>query len=131
SPPYAEVAPTELASAADATPAGQDLRIRIAGLDQFGSPMETVMLLNMPEGATGEEKLQAAGLNLRHDGDKVIVDDVAFDSPAQKAGFDWDQEIIAVRKPLDQPSKYWIFIPTLLVLGGIVALQRKRAASPA
>ncbi|MEZ5825112.1 MAG: DUF3394 domain-containing protein [Geminicoccaceae bacterium] len=131
SPPFEEVAPTELAAAAEATPAGEDLRIRISGLDQFGSPMETVMLLNIPEGASGTEKLDAAGLTLREDGDKLIVDDVAFDSPAQKAGFDWDQEIVAVRKPVDQPSKYWIFIPTLLVLAGIVMLQRGRAARQA
>ncbi|MCB1863771.1 MAG: DUF3394 domain-containing protein, partial [Gammaproteobacteria bacterium] len=93
SPPFEEVAPTELTSAAEATPPGEDLRIRISGLDQFGSPMETVMLLNMPDGAGGAEKLEAAGLTLREDGDKLVVDDVAFDSPAQKAGFDWDQEI--------------------------------------
>ncbi|MEZ5845856.1 MAG: TRAP transporter permease [Geminicoccaceae bacterium] len=131
SPPFEEVAPTELTAAAEATPPGEDLRIRISGLDQFGSPMETVMLLNMPDGAGGAEKLEAAGLTLREDGDKLVVDDVAFDSPAQKAGFDWDQEIVAVRKPIDQPSKYWIFIPTLLVLAGIVMLQRGRAARQA
>ena len=131
SPPFEEVAPTELTAAAEATPPGEDLRIRISGLDQFGSPMETVMLLNMPDGAGGAEKLEAAGLTLREDGDKLVVDDVAFDSPAQKAGFDWDQEIVAVRKPIGQPSKYWIFIPTLLVLAGIVMLQRGRAARQA
>ena len=127
-PPFEEVAPSELAAAAEATPAGEDLRLRIAGLDQFGSPMETVMVLTMPEGASGEEKIGGAGLTLRQDGEKVIVDDVAFDSAAQKAGFDWDQEIIEVRKPVDQPSKYWMLIPALLVLAGIVMLQRGRAA---
>ncbi|MCB2055813.1 MAG: TRAP transporter permease, partial [Geminicoccaceae bacterium] len=127
SPPFQEVDPTNLAAAAERTPAGQDLRVRIAGLDQFGSPMETVAVITMPEGATGEEKLEKAGLTLRQDGDKVIIDDVAFDSPAATAGLDWDQEIIRVRQPVDQPNRYWLYIPTLLILAGIVWLQRRRA----
>ena len=57
----------------------------------------------------------------------MLIDDVAFDSAAQKAGLDWDQEILQVRQPADQPSKYWIYIPVLLILAGVVLMQRRRA----
>ena len=58
-----------------------------------------------------------------------MIDDVAFDSAAQKAGLDWDQEILKVRQPADQPSKYWIFIPVFLILAGVVLMQRRRAGT--
>ena len=127
SPPYAEVPPTEIQQAADETPVGEYLRLRIAGVNDLGDPIEFVALLDIPEGATGEEKLENAGLIFREDGDKMIIDDVGFDSPASKAGLDWDQEILRVLKPEAQPSKYLMFIPALILLGLIVIMQRGRA----
>jgi len=126
-PPFQDVAPAEIVQAAEATAPGSELRLRIAGLDQFGSPVEFVAPITMPEGATGEEKIEAAGITLREDGEKILIDDVAFDSAAQKAGLDWDQEILQVRQPADQPSKYWIYIPVLLILAAVVWMQRRRA----
>ena len=128
-PPYNDLAPSEIAQAAESTPPGTELRLRVAGLDQFGSPIEFVAPVTMPEGATGDEKLQAAGITLREDGEKVLIDDVAFDSAAQKAGLDWDQEILQVRQPADQPSKYWIFIPVFLILAAVVLMQRRRTGT--
>ncbi|MEW9918017.1 TRAP transporter permease [Marimonas sp. MJW-29] len=128
SPPYDEVAPTEIQQAANDTPAGEYLRLRIAGINDLGDPIEFVALLTLPEGATGEEKLENAGLAFRQDGDKMIVDDVVFDSAAQKAGLDWDQEILRVLKPEPQPSKYLMFIPALVLLALIIFMQRGRAS---
>ena len=126
-PPFKDVPPAEIVQAFGDTPPGADLRLRIAGLDQFGSPIEFVAPIAMPEGASGEERIEAAGITLREDGDKILIDDVAFDSVAQKAGLDWDQEVLQVRQPASQPSKYWIYIPVLLILAGVVLMQRRRA----
>jgi len=60
---------------------------------------------------------------------KVLVDNVVWDSPAQLAGIDFDWEIKAIELVLDQPVKYWMYLPALLVLGGIIALQRRRRAA--
>ncbi|UWR22707.1 TRAP transporter permease [Sulfitobacter sp. S190] len=128
SPPFSEAEPTEIAQAAADTPVGEPLRVRVAGQDGFGDPIEFVALVDMPEGATGEERLENAGLVFRTDGDKMIIDDVAFNSPAQNAGLDWDQEVLRVLKPEPQPSKYLMFIPALLLLAAIVMLQRGRNA---
>ncbi|MFK7838312.1 MAG: TRAP transporter permease [Sulfitobacter sp.] len=128
SPPYNEVAPIEIEQAADETPVGEYLRLRVAGVNDLGDPIEFVALLTLPDGATGAEKLENAGLLFRTDGDKMIIDDVSFDSDAQKAGLDWDQEVLRVLKPVPQPSKYLMFIPALLLLGLVVFLQRGRAA---
>jgi len=127
-PPYSEEAPTEIVQAAEETPAGERLRLRVAGVNDLGDPLEFVALLPIGAGETGAEKLEAAGLMFREDGDKMIIDDVLYDSPAQGAGLDWDQEVLRVLKPMPQPSKYWMFIPALLLLALVVFLQRGRAA---
>ena len=57
-----------------------------------------------------------------------VIDNVTFGSPAAEAGFDWDQTVEVVRKPTEQPSKYWMFIPALILLAFVVVLQRGRAA---
>ena len=128
SPPYSEEAPVAIAEAAMATPAGDELRLRVSGLNDLGDPIEFVALVPIGEGATGEEKLESAGLAFRSEGDTLLIDDVAFGSAAQDAGLDWDQEVLRVLKPLPQPSKYLMFIPALLLLGLVVFLQRGRGA---
>jgi hypothetical protein len=97
-------------------------------VNDLGDPLEFVALLPIGAGETGAEKLEASGLMFREEGDKMIIDDVIYDSPAQSAGLDWDQEVLRVLKPVPQPSKYWMFIPALLLLALVVFLQRGRAA---
>ena len=126
-PPYAETPPAQIADAAGNVPAGEPLRLRISGTDAVGEKREWVVLLNLPEGATGAERLEAAGLTLVDRDGKTIIDDVAFDSPASEVGLDWDQEIVRVLSPVETPSKYWIYLPALLLLGAVAWLQRRRA----
>ncbi len=126
SPPFQEEAPTDIAQAAADTPAGQDLRLRVLGVNDLGDPVNFVAVLPIGEGATGEEKLTNAGLAFRQDGDRMLIDDVTYDSAAATAGLDWDQEVLRVLKPVSQPSKYFMFIPALLLLALVVFLQRGR-----
>lgn len=126
-PPYAEVAPQEIALAAQETTPGEYLRLRVAGVNDLGDPIEFVALLTIEDGATGEERLENAGLLFREDGDKLIIDDVSFGSTAAEAGLDWDQEVLRVLRPASQPSKYFMFLPALLLLAGLIMLQRGRA----
>ncbi len=127
-PPYAEESPAAIAEAAMATAPGDDLRIRVAGLNDLGDPIEFVAILPIEDGATGDERLENAGLLFRDEDGKMIVDDVAFGSAAADAGLDWDQEVLRVLRPVSQPSKYFMFIPALALLALVVFLQRGRAA---
>jgi TRAP transporter 4TM/12TM fusion protein len=126
SPPYLERDPVEIVDAAALTPLGEELRVRVSGVDGVGDPIEFVALVPIITDGTGEERLDAAGLTFRQDGDAMIIDDVAFGSPAAEAGLDWDQEVLRVLKPVPQPSKYLMFIPALLLLAAVVMLQRGR-----
>ncbi|PWJ21134.1 TRAP transporter permease [Jannaschia seohaensis] len=127
-PPFEEVPPAQIVEAAANTPVGEDLRIRVAGLNDIGDPIEFVALIEMGDGATGEDRLMDAGIEFIQDGDRMIIDNVAFGSVAQDAGLDWDQEVLRVLQPVPAPSKYLMFIPALALLALVVWLQRGRAA---
>jgi TRAP transporter 4TM/12TM fusion protein len=126
SPPYSEEQPTQIADAALITPIGEDLRLRVAGMNDLGDPIEFVAVLTIQDGATGEERLENAGLMFRREGETLYIDDVAFGSAAETAGLDWDQEVLRVLRPVGQPSKYLMFLPALALLGGVVFLQLGR-----
>jgi TRAP transporter 4TM/12TM fusion protein len=129
-PPYIEREPAAIEEAAANTAPGQYLRLRVAGIDDVGDPIEFVALLPIGAGATGAEKLAAAGLVYVTRGDKVIIDNVDFGSPAQQAGFDWDQEVLRVLRPAPQPTKYLMYLPALLLLAAVVMIQRRRLVPP-
>ena len=129
--PYSEESPTEIAAAALATPVGEDLRLRVAGLNDLGDPIEFVAVLTIEDGVSGEERLENAGLMFREEGETLIIDDVSFGSAAETAGLDWDQEVLRVLRPVSQPSKYLMFIPALLLLALVVFLQRGRSMATA
>lgn len=131
--PYENFPPAQIEQAAEETPTGEDLRLRVSGLNAVGDPVTFTALLPVGEGATGADKLFASGLEYVTNGDEVVIDNVTFGSPAAEAGLDWDQKIEVVRAPADQPSKYWMYIPALLILALVVFLQRNRAGrlSPA
>ena len=128
-PSYQERPATEFVQALENSEVGEGLRLRISGLNEIGSPVEFVALLPVPEGETGQDRLAAAGIELLTDGDRVVIDNVAFDSPAQEAGLDWDQTILSVNAPVEAPSKYWIYIPAFLLLMLVVWAQRRRLPS--
>ncbi|MBU2956532.1 TRAP transporter permease [Paracoccus sp. 1_MG-2023] len=126
-PPFEERPPSEFVQALEDSVPGEGLRLRISGFNDIGTPTEFSALLSVPEGETGEDRLAAAGIELIENGDEVVIDNVAFGSPAADAGLDWDQTIMAVRAPADAPSRYWIYIPAFLLLALVVWAQRRRA----
>lgn len=125
-PPFEQLAPVALEQAAMSVQPGDSIRLNVNGLDQLGDPISFVGVLPIGEGENGAQRLAASGMQYSVDGEKVIIDNVGYDSAAQAAGFDWDQLVTAVLVPSRQPSKYWMFIPALLILAGVVSLQRRR-----
>ena len=124
--PYQEVPPAELAQALDGVEDGSSLRLRILGENAVGDPREFTVLLPVPDGASGEERLQKLGLALYEEGDKVLVDNVTFGSLAADAGLEFDQQILNVRAPTDRWMKELMWIPGFLLFGLVVLLQRRR-----
>ncbi len=128
-PPFESVAPTEIVRALGDAEPGQELRLTVQGEDDVGLPRQFVTILPVPEGASGEERLETDGLELLIQEGEVLVDNAAFSSPAAKAGLEFDQKIIRVDVPTSPPPKELIFIPALLLLGFVVFAQRRRSAA--
>ena len=129
--PYQDVPPAELAQALDGVEDGSSLRLRILGEDAVGDPREFTVLLPVPDGASGQERLEKLGLNLYEEDDKVLVDSVTFGSMAADAGLEFDQQILNVRAPTDRWMKELMWIPGFLLFALVVLLQRRRKVAQA
>ena len=83
-------------------------------------------MLNVGDEATGAERLTGIGLETRDEDGKILIDNVVFSSAAEKAGIDFDQELLNLKVPTHIPPKQLMFIPAL-VLGALVwFMQRGR-----
>ncbi|HLV16974.1 MAG TPA: TRAP transporter permease [Pseudomonas sp.] len=126
--PYRQSPPTELVRVLGEIEAHSQLRLRMLGEDAVGDPREFTLLLPVPAGETGEERLERLGLMLYEEEDRVLVDSVAFGSTAADLGLDMDQQILQVLAPTDRWAKEWMWIPGLMVFALVVWLQRRRQA---
>ena len=116
----------EILTLAEGVPPGEMLTLRVQGVNVEGDEVNKVVTLPMGASGKGLERITALGLVLRFDGSKAIVDNVGFASAAQKAGVDFDYEILNVQVKADRPAKQLMYIPGLLIMGLIIMLQRRR-----
>ena len=65
---------------------------------------------------SGSERIDEIGLELRSEKKRIFVDMVKFDSPAEKAGIDFDWEILGIKVPIDRPAKQWMYLPSFILL---------------
>ena len=130
--PYQDIPPSQMVQALGQVDEGSQLRLRIRGEDEVGEPREFVVLLPVPAGESGEARMEALGLMLIEEDEKTLIDNVAFASEAGDLGLEFDQEIVLVRAPTDRMRKEIMWIPGLLLLFAVSALQwrRKRLIKP-
>ena len=107
-------------------PPNSDLRLHVEGESIEGNLVSKMVVLPMGESAPGKARLEKAGLELRTEKKRVFVDMVTYDSLAQKAGIDFDWEILSLQIPTDRPAKQWVYFPALALLGLVVIRQRRR-----
>ncbi|WP_303845929.1 TRAP transporter permease [Aeromonas sobria] len=125
--PYRVTPPAELAKTMGEVEAESTLRLRILGEDGVGKPRKFTLLVAVPDGADGEERLANLGLSLYEQDGKTLIDSIAFGSPAATMGLEFDQEILTVKAPTDRWRKELMWIPGFLLFGAIVWLQRRRS----
>ncbi len=124
--PYESIPPAQFVEALGNVDEDATLRLQIAGLDDYGDPMTTYMTLPVPDGETGQERLDNLGMELFIEDGTATVDMVTYGSQAAELGFDFDQEIIEVLAPVDRWTKELMWIPAFLIFGLIVLMQRRR-----
>jgi TRAP transporter 4TM/12TM fusion protein len=130
-PSHEDVAPGKLEEIVDALPTDGVLHMQIQ-TDDLGRDKEYYIHVRMQEEDTAK-RMERLGLTLREEQGKTIVEDIAFDSQAEKAGVLFDDVVLGVRRPLPQPPRSNMY---LLAFGGlslIIALQwwrRRRQGNP-
>jgi len=126
-PELLEQPASSLVSTVEAMKPGSQLRMELKGEKMDGREFTMTVMLPVGDAATGAERLQAIGFETREEEGKILIDNVVFSSPAEKASIDFDQEILNVQVPNKRPPKQLMFIPALLFLAAIWTLQRRRA----
>ncbi len=127
-PPLQERPAGELSQLAEKAEPDTQLRVTLGGEKDDGTVFQKTVMLPMGKATSGAERLAEAGLELRDEAGKMLVDNVVFGSPAEKAGVDFDQEILKVQVPSERPPKQLVFIPALALLALIWFMQRGRRA---
>lgn len=128
---YQSVPPAQITEALDRMEPDSNLRMQVSGLDDVGNPRTFHLLVPVPNGATGEQKLDRLGLTLMQEDERILVDMVTYGSLASELGFDFDQEIIEVLAPVDRRRKEWMWIPALMIFALVAGLQwRRRQVAP-
>ncbi len=126
--PFEQVEPARLIEMAGKAPDDSEVRLQVVGENIDGNIVNTTVILPLgPAAGDGAARLaENAGLELREEDGKTLVDNIGFDSAAEKAGLDFDWEIAAVEVPADRMPKELFYIPALVILGLIIFLQRRR-----
>ncbi|MFT5114716.1 MAG: TRAP transporter 4TM/12TM fusion protein [Parasphingorhabdus sp.] len=125
--PLQKVDATEIYAIAEAYDENEQIRLHVVGETLEGDMVDKVVMLPLGPKAGGAKRLMdSAGLELREEDGKILVESMTFGGPAEGQKIDFDWEVVDVQMPSDRPSKQWMFLPALLLLGLIIHLQRRR-----
>ena len=131
-PPFRDVAPAQFAERVEAVDPGREFRVVVNGPDfDTGAMTDTTLLVVVPDEPSGG-RMDSLGLLTLEEGDMVALEEPMFGTPYadtfQSYDFYGDQPVTikSVKAPADQMPKELIFIPALVLLFGVVMLQRGR-----
>jgi TRAP transporter 4TM/12TM fusion protein len=130
-PPFERVPATEIMQVVEAKPAGDNLRVWVEGQTIEGKKVNKGVLLPLGETGPARERLKKIGVTVMALGKEISVGGVGFGSRAEKLGLETGFKFTGIEVPTERPDKEWMFIPALLLLGLIIALQRTRREKPA
>ncbi len=131
-PPLSQESPAKLEQMVTDMQPGSRLRIAVKGEDLDGNEYTKTLMLTVGDEATGKERLSGIGIETRTEEGKILVDNVVFSSEAEKAGIDFDQEILNIQVPSKRAPKQLMFIPAvaLYALIGFIQSRRRNKLQP-
>ena len=125
-PPLMQEPATKLEQVVEAMDPGALLRVMLKGEKMDGTEFTKTVMLPVGDEKTATERLAAIGLETRNEEGKILIENVVFSSPAEKAGIDFDQEVLNIQMPTKRPPKQLMFIPALALYALVGFLQRGR-----
>ena len=129
-PPLVKVSADKIYEVVEAMPVNSLVRVHVIGETLEGDVVDKVVMLPLGAAGNGEERLAtAAGLELRREDGKWLVDNLTFGGPAERQKIDFDWEVADLQRKADRPAKQWFFLPALGLLLVVVMTQRRRRAA--
>ena len=125
-PPLKDEAPARIEQMTAEMEPGSQLIIEVQGEDFNGKAYTKTVMLMVGDEKTGLERLTAIGIETRNEDGKILVDNVGFASPAEKAGIDFDQELLSIKVPTRRLPKQIMFIPAIALMALVWFVQRGR-----
>ena len=125
-PPLIEEPPAQLAEWVSQMDPGTALRLTVKGEKMSGKEFTKTVMLTVGNEQTPEERLAGVGIETYEQDGKVFIDNVAFSSAAEKAGLDFDQEILNIQIPAKRLPKELMYIPAVALYALIAMLQLRR-----
>ncbi len=102
------------------------VKLRFNSQDRSGDEVIKVLRVSLALDGTTADRLRPLGLGLLDQGKTVTVQAVRFGSIAKRIGLDNGDELVGVEIPAERYSKYWFFIPALILLALLILNQLRR-----
>lgn len=125
-PPLLEEPPAQLEKWVSDMDPGSSLRLTVKGEKMSGKEFTKTVMLTVGDEATPEERLAGVGIETYEQDGKVFIDNVVFASAAEKAGLDFDQEIMNIQIPNKRLPKELMYIPAVALYALITMIQLRR-----
>ncbi len=126
-PPLQEMPASQIYEIVEALPVKAQVRVQVKGETLEGKPVDKIVMLPVGDKASGKERLRdAAGLELREEDGKLLIDNLAFGGVAEKQKLDFDWEIASVQIKSDRPAKQWVYIIAILLMALVWFSQKSR-----
>jgi TRAP transporter 4TM/12TM fusion protein len=139
-PPFTTSAPTQLTEVVGSASPGDEVRLRVSGPDfnDATKTAESSLVFNVGNQADAAARLQAQGLQVVTEGDVVKLEEPAFGSKFSKLGetldFYGDKPVTVVEVRTETTGRWpkeIFYLPALLLLGLVIASQKRRQTVPA
>ncbi len=124
--PYAQAPPSQVFDIAGRQPQDGRLLLVVEGMNIEGEDVTKTISLPLAAPGDGRKRLADAGLTLTALGEQVQVGAIKFGSAAKRVGLESGYTVKHVLLPADRPDPHWIYVPALVLLGIVAALQRQR-----
>ncbi|MFN4312158.1 MAG: TRAP transporter permease [Ferrovibrio sp.] len=129
--PYTQAPARQVFDIAAKLPEDGRLLMVVSGMTLEGDDVTKTISLPLTAPGDGRKRLADAGLSLTALGDQVQVGAIKFGSAAKRVGLESGFTVDHVLLPADRPSKHWVYLPALALLGLVALVQwrRKKAAA--
>ncbi|TVP53578.1 MAG: TRAP transporter fused permease subunit [Halomonadaceae bacterium] len=117
---------SELFAATEALPGDAPVEVVVRGETLDRGRVSRHMELTLPAHEGGEQRWLDFGVELVAEGQAQRVDFIVFASDADDSPLEFDWEIIGIVVPQERPSPRWLYLPLVLLLGGVAWNQRRR-----